>query len=44
QAGDVLETYADVTDLVKDFGYQPKTTVNEGILKFVAWYKSFFRQ
>ncbi|NBX69860.1 MAG: NAD-dependent epimerase [Proteobacteria bacterium] len=44
QAGDVLETYADVTDLVRDFDYQPQTTVNEGILKFVAWYRSFFHQ
>jgi UDP-glucuronate 4-epimerase len=42
QAGDVLETYADVSDLMKDFGYQPKTNVTEGISKFVEWYKSYF--
>ncbi len=38
QAGDVETTYADVSDLMNDFGYQPKTTVKEGISKFVKWY------
>ena len=38
QAGDVETTYADVTALTEDFGYQPKTTVQAGIAKFVKWY------
>ena len=38
QAGDVETTYADVSDLMADFGYQPKTSVREGIAKFVKWY------
>ena len=38
QAGDVLDTYADVTDLAEQFNYQPNTTVTEGVQKFVDWY------
>ena len=38
QPGDVETTYADVSDLMRDYGYQPKTTVQEGIAKFVKWY------
>jgi UDP-glucuronate 4-epimerase len=42
QPGDVLETYADVEDLVKDFGYQPSVSLNEGISKFIKWYRDFY--
>lgn len=38
QPGDVETTYADVSDLMEEFGYQPKTNVREGIAKFVRWY------
>lgn len=38
QPGDVETTYADVSDLMRDFDYQPKTSVREGIAKFVRWY------
>jgi len=38
QPGDVETTYADVSDLMQDFDYQPKTKVREGIAKFVRWY------
>jgi UDP-glucuronate 4-epimerase len=38
QAGDVPDTFADVTDLVEQFNYQPRTTVKDGIKRFVAWY------
>lgn len=38
QPGDVETTYADVTDLMRDFDYQPKTKVQEGIARFVRWY------
>jgi len=43
QAGDVPDTYADVTDLVKQFHYQPVITVNDGIQRFVAWYREYFK-
>ena len=42
QSGDVVATYADVEDLVKDVGYRPKTTLLEGISEFSKWYKSFY--
>jgi UDP-glucuronate 4-epimerase len=38
QPGDVETTYADVSSLMRDFGYQPKTKVQEGISRFVRWY------
>jgi UDP-glucuronate 4-epimerase len=42
QAGDVPETYADVDDLVRDVGFKPATTVEDGIAKFVAWYREYY--
>lgn len=42
QAGDVQDTYADVSDLMRDFDYSPKTPLDVGIEKFVAWYKTFY--
>jgi len=41
QPGDVPDTYADVEDLVRDVGYRPQTTVEEGVARFVAWYREF---
>jgi len=40
QAGDVPATYADVDDLMKDVGFKPKTPIEDGIRKFVEWYKN----
>ena len=42
QAGDVLETYSDMTEMVNDFGYLPKTSVEEGVQKFVDWFKVYY--
>jgi UDP-glucuronate 4-epimerase len=39
QAGDVPATYADVDDLINDVGFKPATSIEEGIGKFVEWYK-----
>jgi UDP-glucuronate 4-epimerase len=39
--GDVNETYADITKAARDFGFSPKTTLAEGIPRFVEWYKSY---
>jgi len=43
QPGDVPSTWADTSDLEKDFGYKPKVDVEEGIKKFVNWYRSFYK-
>ncbi|UCE89240.1 MAG: NAD-dependent epimerase [Pseudomonadota bacterium] len=42
QPGDVPNTYADVSDLVADVGYKPQTTVEEGIARFVDWYRDYY--
>jgi len=42
QAGDVVSTYADTNDLIKDFDYKPDTKLSDGIGKFVVWYKEFY--
>ena len=42
QPGDVPATWADVDDLTRDVGFKPKTTVEEGITRFVAWYQDYY--
>lgn len=42
QAGDVISTYADVSDLIRDLDYKPQTPIQEGINQFVDWYVDFF--
>jgi len=44
QPGDVLETYADVAELNHVIGFSPNTSIEDGIAKFVAWYKSYYRK
>lgn len=44
QLGDVPDTYADVSDLVKDVEYKPATSVEQGIEQFVKWYLDYFDQ
>ena len=41
QAGDVLDTYADIQDLIAQFHYKPETTVDEGVNRFVSWYRQY---
>ena len=43
QKGDVIDTYANVDDLVADFDYQPNTNVSEGISNFVKWYRDYHK-
>ncbi|BBN88773.1 NAD-dependent epimerase [Azospira sp. I09] len=43
QAGDVPDTYADVENLVNQFHYKPATSVDDGIARFVAWYRDYFK-
>jgi len=42
QPGDVINTWADVDDLVENFDYQPNTSIQEGIQQFVDWYKEMY--
>ena len=41
QLGDVPDTYADVDDLVKEFGYKPSTKVDQGVKNFALWYREY---
>ena len=43
QPGDVPATYADVDDLARDVGFKPSTPVEEGIRRFVEWYRGYYR-
>lgn len=43
QPGDVLSTFADVDDLTRDTGFQPNTSLNVGIGKFVEWYQAYYQ-
>ena len=44
QPGDVYQTYADVSELEKDFDFKPKTTLEEGLTRFAAWFKAYYHQ
>ena len=43
QPGDVPATYANVDDLIRDVGFKPNTPIEEGIKRFVAWYREYYR-
>ena len=43
QDGDVPETYADVDDLMRDIDFRPATPIEEGVAKFVDWYKEYYQ-
>jgi UDP-glucuronate 4-epimerase len=42
QPGDVRDTYADIGDLASATGFAPKVSVEEGIRRFVEWYRGYF--
>lgn len=42
QPGDVLRTYADVTDLERDIDFRPNTSIEEGLSRFVDWYREYY--
>ncbi len=44
QPGDVYQTYADVTDLMRDYDFRPDTTIEEGLTKFVEWYLAYYKK
>jgi UDP-glucuronate 4-epimerase len=43
QPGDVVETHADISELVHDMGYEPKTSVAKGVAEFTKWYMNFYQ-
>lgn len=43
QPGDVMRTYADVTDLERDIDFRPNTSIEDGLQKFVDWYKEYYQ-
>jgi UDP-glucuronate 4-epimerase len=42
QTGDVKETFADIEAIRRDYGFEPRTSIEEGIPKFVRWYREFY--
>jgi len=42
QDGDVVATWANVDDLINNFGYKPDTSIKHGIKEFIRWYKAFY--
>jgi UDP-glucuronate 4-epimerase len=42
QPGDVMETFADVDDLMRDTGFRPQTPIEEGLRRFVTWYREHY--
>ena len=43
QPGDVVETFADVEDLMRDTGFAPSTPIEQGVHNFVTWYRDHFK-
>lgn len=43
QPGDVYQTYADVSDLMNDFGFKPDTSIEDGLSRFVEWFKEYYQ-
>ncbi len=43
QPGDVYRTYADISELEKDFGFRPQTDIRTGLKKFAEWYKEYYK-
>jgi UDP-glucuronate 4-epimerase len=42
QPGDVPATFADVDELMHDVGFKPETSIEDGVSKFVAWYREYY--
>ena len=41
QAGDVKDTYADISAIQRDLGYEPTTTIDDGVPRFVDWFRRY---
>jgi UDP-glucuronate 4-epimerase len=44
QPGDVPRTYADIDELIHDTGFKPETSIEEGLKRFVEWYKEYYKK
>ncbi|MBR4051021.1 MAG: NAD-dependent epimerase [Clostridia bacterium] len=44
QPGDVYRTYADISELEKDFGFRPQTDIRTGLKRFAEWYKDYYKE
>ncbi|MDC7236613.1 MAG: GDP-mannose 4,6-dehydratase [Sphaerochaetaceae bacterium] len=44
QPGDVYQTYADISNIQRDFGFSPKISLEEGLDKFAKWYKEYYME
>ncbi len=44
QPGDVQTTYADIDELIQDFGFKPNTSLRDGLRAFAQWYKKYYFQ
>ncbi|MGI9352502.1 MAG: NAD-dependent epimerase/dehydratase family protein [Rhizobiaceae bacterium] len=44
QPGDVPATYADISEINRDYGFEPKTGLKEGLKKFVHWYREYYKE
>lgn len=44
QPGDVYRTYADISELEKDFGFRPQTDIRTGLKKFAEWYTEYYKE
>ena len=42
QPGDVYQTYADVSELMRDYDFKPDTSIEEGLSRFVEWYRTYY--
>lgn len=43
QPGDVYQTYADVSDLIRDFDFKPNTSIEEGLSRFAEWFLAYYK-
>ena len=44
QPGDVYQTYADVSELMRDYDFKPDTSIEDGLSRFVAWYLAYYKK
>ena len=44
QAGDVNQTFANISNLKRDYNYKPKIGIHKGIREFVLWYRNFYKK
>ena len=44
QPGDVIETYANIDKSIEKLNYKPKTSIHDGIPKFIDWFKNYYNK